>query len=132
MLVQAYLSGAPLTTLFDETITRALHHVGELWFKGSITVADGHLATRVVFGALQVLRAVVIPVQPHGLKAICCGIEGDLHELPVQLARIVLESEGWNAHSLGPNTPLLRRLVGPGVSPSAPYFFSFLQQIHTV
>ena len=48
----------------------------------------------------------MMPVQPTGQKAICCGIEGDLHELPVHLARIVLESEGWEVHSLGPNTPL--------------------------
>jgi excisionase family DNA binding protein len=106
LLVQAYLSGAPLTTLFDETVTKAMHHIGELWFKGSITVADEHLATRVVFSALQTLSAVTMPVQPTGQKAICCGIEGDLHELPVQLARIILESEGWEAQSLGPNTPL--------------------------
>jgi len=106
MLVQAYLSGAPLTTLFDETITGAMHHVGELWFNGSITVADEHLATRVVFDALQILSAVMMPVQPNGRKAICCGIEGDLHELPVQLARVTLESEGWEAQSLGPNTPV--------------------------
>ena len=106
MLVQAYLSGAALTTLFDETITGAMHHIGELWFNGSITVADEHLATRVVFDALQTLNAVMVPVQPNGLKAICCGIEGDLHELPVQLARIILESEGWEVQSLGPNTPL--------------------------
>ncbi len=106
VLVQAYLSGAAVTTLFDDTITKAMHHIGELWFKGSITVADEHLATRVVFSALQTLSAVMMPVQPAGRKAICCGIEGDLHELPVQLARIVLESEGWEAHSLGPNTPL--------------------------
>jgi excisionase family DNA binding protein len=106
MLVQAYLSGATLATLFDETITKAMHHIGELWFKGSITVADEHLATRVVFSALQTLSAVMMPAQPTGQKAICCGVEGDLHELPVQLARIVLESEGWEAHSLGPNTPL--------------------------
>ncbi len=106
MLVQAYLSGAALTTLFDETITGAMHHVGELWFNGSITVADEHLATRVVFSALQTLSGVVMPVQPIGLKAICCGIEGDLHEVPVQLARIILESEGWEVQSLGPNTPL--------------------------
>lgn len=106
MLVQAYLSGAALTTLFDETITGAMHHVGELWFNGSITVADEHLATRVVFGALQTLSAVMVPVQPNGLKAICCGIEGDLHELPVQLARNILESEGWEVQSLGSNTPL--------------------------
>ncbi len=106
ILVQAYLSGAALTTLFDETITGAMHHIGELWFNGSITVADEHLATRVVFDALQTLNAVIVPVQPNGLKAICCGIEGDLHELPVQLARIILESEGWEVQSLGPNTPL--------------------------
>jgi MerR family transcriptional regulator, light-induced transcriptional regulator len=106
VLVQAYLSGAALTTLFDETITKAMHRIGELWFTGSITVADEHLATRVVFSALQTLSAVMMPVQPTGHKAICCGIEGDLHELPVQLARIVLESEGWEVQSLGPNTPL--------------------------
>ncbi|HEU4767606.1 MAG TPA: B12-binding domain-containing protein [Pyrinomonadaceae bacterium] len=106
VLVQAYLSGAALTALFDETITPAMHHVGELWFKGSITVADEHLATRIVFSALQTLTAATMPVQPTGLKAICCGIEGDLHELPVQLARIILESEGWEVQSLGPNTPL--------------------------
>jgi excisionase family DNA binding protein len=106
ILVQAYLSGASLTTLFDETITGAMHQIGELWFKGSITVADEHLATRVVFSALQTLSAVMMPAQPNGLKAICCGIEGDLHEVPVQLARIILESEGWEVQSLGPNTPL--------------------------
>lgn len=106
VLVQAYLSGAALTTLVDETITGAMHQIGDLWFKGSITVADEHLATRVVFSALQTLSAAIMPVQPNGLRAICCGIEGDLHELPVQLARIILESEGWEAQSLGPNTPL--------------------------
>jgi len=113
-LVQAYLSGAALTTLFDETITGAMHHIGDLWFKGSITVADEHLATRVIFSALQRLSAAIMPVPPSGLKAICCGIEGDLHELPVQLARIILESEGWEVQSLGPNTPLfaLSEMVG--------------------
>ena len=83
-----------------------MHQIGDLWFTGRITVADEHLATRVVFSALQTLSGVMMPVQPSGLKAICCGIEGDLHELPVQLARIILESEGWEVQSLGPNTPL--------------------------
>jgi len=47
ILVHAYLNGVALTTLFDQTITKAMHHIGELWFMGSITVADEHLATRV-------------------------------------------------------------------------------------
>ena len=106
VLVEAYLNGVALTTLFDQTITEAMHRIGDLWFEGTITVADEHLATRAVFNALQTLSSVMMPVEPNGLKAICCGIEGDLHELPVQLARIILESEGWEAQSLGPNTPL--------------------------
>ena len=106
LLVEAYLNGAALTALFDRTITEAMHQIGDLWFKGRITVADEHLATRVVFGALNTLSGVMLPVEPAGLKAICCGIEGDLHELPIQLAKMILESEGWEVQSLGPNTPL--------------------------
>jgi len=113
VLVDAYLHNHALATLFDTTITEAMHEVGELWFKGTITVADEHLATRMLLSALQKLRAIVLPAEPTGLTAICCGIEGDLHELPIHLAEIILESEGWDARNLGPNLPLfaLREMV---------------------
>ena len=113
LLIHAYMEGQSLVALFDKTITEAMHEVGELWFRGTITVADEHLATRVVISALQALRGVVVPAVPTGMKAICCGIDGDLHELPVHLAEIILESEGWDTRNLGPNTPLfsLRAMV---------------------
>lgn len=112
-LIHAYMEGRSPAGLFDQTITEAMHEVGELWFKGTITVADEHLATRVVLSALHQLRSVVVPAGPAGLKAICCGIEGDLHELPVHLAEMILESEGWDVKNLGVNTPLfaLRDMV---------------------
>ena len=112
-LIHAYLEGQSPAALFDQTITEAMHEVGELWFKGTITVADEHLATHTVLSALPQLRSVVLPAEPTGLKAICCGIEGDLHELPVHLAEIILESEGWDVINLGANTPLfaLRDMV---------------------
>ena len=54
-----------------------------------------------------------MPAQATGLKAVCCGIEGDLHELPIHLGEIIFESEGWDISNLGPNTPLftLRDMV---------------------
>ncbi|HSB28898.1 MAG TPA: B12-binding domain-containing protein [Pyrinomonadaceae bacterium] len=112
-LIHAYMEGQSPVELFDRTITEAMHEVGELWFRGTITVADEHLATRVVLSALQKLRSIVVPAGPTGLKAICCGIDGDLHELPVHLAEIILETEGWDTRNLGPNTPLfsLREMV---------------------
>jgi methanogenic corrinoid protein MtbC1 len=112
-LIDAYLQGHTLATLFDTTITSAMHRVGDLWFQGTITIAEEHLATRVMLDALQKLRGIVVPREATGLKAICCGIEGDLHELPVHLAQMMIETEGWDTFNLGPNTPLfaLRDMV---------------------
>lgn len=112
-LIDAYLQNHALATIFDTTITDAMHRVGDLWFNGTITIADEHLATRVMLSALQKLRGIVVPGQATGLKAVSCGIEGDLHELPIHLAEIIFESEGWNISNLGPNTPLfsLRDMV---------------------
>jgi methanogenic corrinoid protein MtbC1 len=112
-LIDAYLQNHALPTLFDTTITNAMHRVGDLWFNGTITIADEHLATRIMLSALQKLRGIVVPGQATGLKALGCGIEGDLHELPIHLAEIIFESEGWDISNLGPNTPLftLRDMV---------------------
>jgi len=113
LLIHAYMEGQSLVAMFDKTITEAMHEVGERWFRGTITIADEHLASRVVLSALQRLRSVVVPAEPTGMRAICCGIDGDLHELPVHLAEVILETEGWDARNLGPNTPLfsLREMV---------------------
>jgi excisionase family DNA binding protein len=113
LLIHGYMDGQTLATLFDKTITEAMHEVGELWFRGTITVAEEHLASRMVLSALQQLRGVVMSAGPNGMRAICCGIEGDLHEVPVHLAEIILETEGWTTRNLGPNTPLfsLREMV---------------------
>lgn len=105
-LIDAYLHHHTLPSIFDTTVTEAMHEVGELWFRGEIGVAEEHLATQVVLNAIDRLRNVVMLADHTGLKAICCGIEGDLHELPIHLAEVILESEGWEVLNLGPNTPL--------------------------
>lgn len=105
-LVDAYLAQHSLDLIFETTVTQAMHQVGELWLKGSVTVADEHLATRVVLTALQKLRGVMAPQEPNGLTAICCASEGNLHELAVHLVTVILESKGWNVIDLGANTPL--------------------------
>lgn len=105
-LVAAYLAHHSLDSIFETIVTQAMHQIGDLWLEGSVTVADEHLATRVVLTALQKLRSVMAPPEPNGLNAICCASEGDLHELPVHLVTLILEGKGWNVTNLGANTPL--------------------------
>ena len=105
-LVDAYLAHHSLDSICETIVTQAMHEVGDLWLKGSVTVADEHMATRVVLTAIQRVRGVMEPHEPNGLTAICCTSEGELHELPVHLVELILESKGWNVINLGANTPL--------------------------
>lgn len=112
-LIAEYVHGHTLSAIFDGPVAGAMKEIGELWLRGGITIAQEHLATRLVISALQQLRGVLRPAPPTGLRAICCGVEGDLHELPVQMVQLVLEGLGWQVLNLGPNTPLftLREMV---------------------
>ena len=105
LLVHAYLQGQGLATLFDQVVAKAMHRVGELWYRGELTIADEHLAARTAIAALQELRGVIRLALPTGIKAMLCAAEGDLHELPLHLVQILLESDGWKIINLGPNTP---------------------------
>jgi excisionase family DNA binding protein len=104
-LVTQYLHGRPLAGIFDEILAHAMRRVGDLWYQGELTVAQEHLATRTAVTAVYRLRDVMLAREANGLLAICCGMEGDFHDLPVQFSQVLLESEGWQAISLGANTP---------------------------
>jgi excisionase family DNA binding protein len=106
VLISSFLRGESLQQIFDDQICEAMRYVGDLWFTGEISVTDEHLATRTVLNAIQKLRGVVPAAESNGRLAICCTIEGDLHELPSHLVQILLESAGWEVLNFGANTPL--------------------------
>jgi methanogenic corrinoid protein MtbC1 len=104
-LIKQYLHGRQMSHIFDEILSQAMRRVGDLWYQGDLTVAQEHLATRTAATAVYRLRDVMLAREANHLVAICCGMEGDFHDLPVQLSQALLESEGWQAINLGANTP---------------------------
>ena len=104
-LISAYLHGQSLVSLFDRVVTPAMHRVGDLWYRGELTIADEHLATQTAIASLQKLRSVIHVSPPRETRALICGIEGDLHEVPIHLLHSLLEADGWDVINLGPNTP---------------------------
>ena len=105
-LVTEHLKGMPLTEIIDRHICRAMQEIGELWHREEISVTQEHLATRTAVSAIYKLRnALPIPEMKNKL-AICCAMEGDLHELPTLLAQIAVENEGLEVINFGAATPL--------------------------
>ena len=106
IFITAHLKGKPLTEIIDRLICPAMQEIGELWHRQEISVTQEHLATRTVISAIYKLRcALAVPEMKNGL-AICCAIEGDLHELPTLLAQITIENEGLEVINFGASTPL--------------------------
>ncbi len=104
-LITAHLEGKPLTEIIDRLVCPAMQTVGELWHRGEISITQEHLATRTVISAIYKLRnALPVPEMKNGL-AICCAMEGDLHELPTLLAQIAIENEGVEVINFGASTP---------------------------
>jgi MerR family transcriptional regulator, light-induced transcriptional regulator len=106
LLIAEYLHGKAVTHIFDNLVAPAMRQIGELWYIGELTVAQEHLATRAVMGAMYKLRS-VLPVSKERKGLImCCGIEGDFHELSSYLIKLTFENQGWEVINFGANTPL--------------------------
>jgi excisionase family DNA binding protein len=105
-LIGYQLKGTPLPEIFDELISSAMLEVGDMWSRGEISVTQEHLATRAAIAAVHKLRSLLPVPRMTGLMAMCCTIEGDLHDLPIYLAQLVMEDRGWEVINFGANTPL--------------------------
>lgn len=105
ILVSLHLEGAGVALLADEILCPAMRRVGDIWHQGELSVAQEHVATRAALEALQALRASLHAREAHGRRAVCCATEDDFHELPVQVAALTLEAQGWEVVNLGTSTP---------------------------
>ena len=106
ILIKRTLAGEILCELMDGLITKTMHHIGDLWHEGKITIAQEHLASRTVISSLHNLRSSLPIPETKNKLAICLAFEGDLHELPTRCAQMTLESCGWDVWNFGANTPL--------------------------
>jgi excisionase family DNA binding protein len=105
-IIGTYLQGTALTEIFDDIVCPAMRRIGELWYRGELSVAQEHLASRAVHYAVHKLRTSLPLPEMKGKTAFCAALEGDLHDLPTYLAQVTLENEGWEVLNFGANTPL--------------------------
>jgi excisionase family DNA binding protein len=105
-LVSLHLQGHTVARIADAVLCPALREVGDLWHAGELSVAQEHVATRTALSALQTLRASLNVREREGARTcVCCSVEDDFHEMPVQLAVLTLEALGWGVVNLGTSTP---------------------------
>ncbi|SDJ62095.1 cobalamin B12-binding domain-containing protein [Salimicrobium halophilum] len=102
-LVQQWKEERSLTEVHEDIITPAMYHVGELWQKNEITVADEHLATAICDYILTLLSPRTS--ETNGRKAIFFNVEEEQHHLGLKMAADLFREQGWDARFLGAGMP---------------------------
>ena len=106
LLVSLQLHGQSVGRIADRLLCAAMRRVGDLWHAGELSVAEEHVATRTAVVALQRLQASLQrPPGDEGMRALCCSVEEDFHELPLRLASLTMEACGLAVFNLGMSTP---------------------------
>ncbi|TAJ23624.1 MAG: hypothetical protein EPO68_02640 [Planctomycetota bacterium] len=92
--------------LLDEVLPYAQREIGELWHRGSIGVAEEHFATQVTRQCIGRLLARAQPAAPGAARVVVTSLQGDGHDIGVQLVACAFELAGWRTVFLGANTPI--------------------------
>lgn len=106
ILINSFLQGEKLEKIFDDLFCPAMRQIGDLWFSGEISITQEHLASKTSLNALHKLRYILPVSEITGEIAMCCALEGDLHDIPTHLAQLIFENEGFEVVNFGANTPL--------------------------
>lgn len=94
-----------LPAFYEMVVTPALVEIGRLWERGTISVADEHVATAVAQSVLA-SRYPMFPWTTSGPKAIVACVSGERHELGARMAADLFSWDGWDVMYVGADVPL--------------------------
>lgn len=113
LLLRAHLDGIEIPALVDGPVRQALENIGKRWKHhdagaeqvDEAGIACEHQATILVMRAAEALRGVLPAPSEDAPIAVGGGPAGDPYFLPSLFVSLVLQSVGWRAVDLGPDTP---------------------------
>lgn len=95
-----------LGDIYLKVVTPALEGVGESWCRGDIGVGEQKLATEIVIGQIDRLRAHFAPPARRSLyRVMVACIEGEQHFIGARMTADLCGARGWSVDFLGPNVP---------------------------
>ncbi len=105
IVLDAVKSGISIENIYMEVFNPVMKEIGDLWYRGEITVDKEHYATAVTQGVMAQLysRIFSTPRNDKTMVALCVGNE--LHEMGIRMLCDLFELKGWDTIYLGAAVP---------------------------
>ena len=106
-LIELYLSGVPLPSLMDDYIEPVLVSIQNNLDDNNISVAEEHIARKIVSKGLNQFKLSVVNTKKHnGKNILCLNLENDIPDLPIDMIQILLEHINYNVDNCGSHTSI--------------------------
>ena len=103
---EAMDAGLHTAQIDDEIITPALWHVGDLWERGEISVADEHIATEISIRVLALQREAQRVARTRGdYRIVLAAPSGEQHVIALRMVDNLLRNAGYDVAMLGSDVP---------------------------
>ena len=106
-LIGLYMKQYPVYEIYDSLVLPVLRLIGDKWADDKISIAEEHLASNTIRNAVNALGE---SLQRQYLKGqeytLCLALSGDQHDLPLIMAKQVLELQGIPVLNCGRDTPV--------------------------
>lgn len=106
VLREYYLSHASITYLLECVLTPVLRHIGSEWEKKRISIYQEHQMSFLIRLFLVEISGIIPEPRKNAPRAILACVEGDRHEIPLQMLSLILKMHGIQSVILGTNIPL--------------------------
>jgi methanogenic corrinoid protein MtbC1 len=94
-------------TIDEAIVAPAMRHVGDLWRRGEVSVAEEHLATDISFRVLALQREAFRVSRRHaGQRVMLAAVESEQHVLGLEMAHGLLANAGFDMRALGADVPI--------------------------
>ena len=100
-----YRSKISLEIIYDIVISPALKQIGKQWTNNKIGIETEHLASNIVLHSIIKLQDSINKKELNGFVSLCGCLSDEYHNIAITCVNNLLESEGWQSHLLGNNTP---------------------------
>jgi len=102
---EAVKNEADIERLYLQVMQPCLYQVGSLWERGTVSVAEEHLATAIVSRVMASLYGHFVGSGSERGRAVVACAPNEYHEVGGRMVADLLEMDGWDVAFLGANMP---------------------------
>ncbi|MGH4140895.1 cobalamin-dependent protein [Clostridium sp.] len=106
LIIELAKGGIQVKDIYRVIFEKSLLMVGSLWENGQVSIAKEHFFSHTIETIMNQLNSFIQKKSSNNRNVLMALPASELHEIPLRMAKDLLDMEGWKTYYLGNNTPI--------------------------